>query len=260
MTSIYRDHVSVLNTSDGKTVARIPETAYAYGISPDGDRLVTSSYEGHLKLWNARTGVQIANLLEMPAAVGSITLSSNGLLALQTLRNKLELRRTSDGAILWSRTNGAGAFIAFSPQGDRLFTGFDDHYIRVWRTSDHALLLQKNAGPLSTMAVSHNGEHIAYRVADWIHIIRSSDGEQESLIWAPMSGSIAFSSNDRYIIAASRSVYDANLRMFRVSDGTLVDVWIREVGDVNQALAVSGDDHVAYGRTSGSVIQLTFRD
>lgn len=95
--------------------------------SPDTLRLVSSGYDGTVKIWNSATGEMIYSI----RAFGPIALApDDGRIAIQTGAG-VQLRRLSDGALLATAAGSNFARPAWSPDGQRIVAAHAGNTLRV---------------------------------------------------------------------------------------------------------------------------------
>jgi WD40 repeat protein/DNA-binding SARP family transcriptional activator len=106
--------------------------------SPDGTQLATASWDGTAKIWDARTGQEVATLQDHQKAIQDIAYSPDGT----------KLATADDGGvvIVWNPNTGERSVkllghtggvskIAFSPDDNLLATAGWDQTIRIWDTN-----------------------------------------------------------------------------------------------------------------------------
>jgi WD40 repeat protein/DNA-binding SARP family transcriptional activator len=149
------DDVFVWSVEDGAIVARMPEQQVtALAFSPDGRRLATGSLDGELKVWDARTGLQLDDLTGNLGQVQDVAFSPDGarlatssadgavrLWDLSAGRQRLTLASGVAGEVgaetkfcfrtLHVAYLGVGGKLAFSPDGTQLAYTAADATVRV---------------------------------------------------------------------------------------------------------------------------------
>jgi WD40 repeat protein len=115
-------------------------------FSPDGMRVVTASDDKTARIWDARTGASLSNLLGHEKAVRSAAFSPDG---------KLIVTASDDGtACIWDaksgtklhclkdedEDNGIVYDAVFSPDGKRVVAAYDDKKVRIWNASTYGLV------------------------------------------------------------------------------------------------------------------------
>ncbi len=224
----------------------------AIAFSPD-DRFVASGREddNNTKLWDARTGPLVRMLNGKNNNANVIRFSPDGqYLATGTggggSNLSLNLWRVSDGLRLVGRiaafTNGAIS-LSFSSDGQLLAAaGFHATSYKIYHVPDMALVAEVgNYDPdlgsnvrTNAVAFSPDGQLIALGDNRGVHLRSASDGSLVRILNtnAPNSmktDAVAFSPDGQYVLAGVDIVdfqyatcIDCALKMFRVSDGTLV--------------------------------------
>jgi len=104
-------------------------------FSPDGARIITASWDGTARLWDAATGQKVAVLRGQAAAVRRASFSPDGACIVTA---------SSDGtARLWDTTTGQEIAalrghigevnsVSFSPDGGSIVTASSDGTARLW--------------------------------------------------------------------------------------------------------------------------------
>ena len=116
---------------------------YSVAFSPNGERLVSGSFDGTLRLWDAQTGNPLGEPLEgHGSAVYSVAFSPNGeRLVSGSFDGTLRLWDAQTGNPLGEPLEGHGSAVysvAFSPNGERLVSGSFDGTLRLWDASPAA--------------------------------------------------------------------------------------------------------------------------
>ena len=104
-------------------------------FSPDGTRIVTSSWDGTEKVWDARTGTALLDLKGHTDLVSSVSFSPDG--------TRIVTGSWDKTAKVWDARTGTDLFelkghtsvvrsVSFSLDGTRIVTGSDDRTAKVW--------------------------------------------------------------------------------------------------------------------------------
>jgi len=108
---------------------------YSVAFSPDGKQLATASNDGTARIWDVRSGTQVAALYGHAGNVWAVDWSPDGRrVATGGSDGTARLWNPQTGQALLTLAGHAGAIrdIAFANGGDRLITTGDDGTTRVW--------------------------------------------------------------------------------------------------------------------------------
>lgn len=157
------------------------EAIFSVAISPDGQTLVSGSYDATIKVWNLRTGQLLRTLSGHSSQVSAVAISPDGKFVISGSEDKTikvwnlhkgqSLRTLSDHSeIVWS--------IAISPDGQTFASGGGDRVINVWRLRTGQLLccLQGHSDSVSGVTISFDG-----------HVLVSSGFDKTIKIWEKSS-------------------------------------------------------------------------
>lgn len=242
-------------TSGGGTPMRI-DTANVKQVvfSPDGHRLATASSDGLIRVWDADTGKQLAQVLVGPEdAVNSIAYSPDGhRIASGTNDKTVRLWDAGSLAPIGEPLTGhrdAVTAVAFSPDGHRLASGSKDKNVYLWDVEAHRPI----AGPMvghddviHQVAFSPDGRMLASAGGD--NVVWMWDTGTGSAVGKPLTGhefdvySLAFSPDGRYLVTGS---YDQSIRLWDVGDMILAgqgELWGVALSPDGRLIASGGDD------------------
>ena len=171
-------------------------------FSPDGTRMVTSSFDKTVRVWDADSGEEIHNLRSHTNPVNAVAFDPTGTLIASASQSEVKLWQAESGQKTPVLTDDGLSVsdLEFSVQGDWLATvgsGPDDSgLLRLWRadtgelirTIDHAVTVQ-------SLAASTDGELVATSSGETVRIWRAAEGELVreltpsfelgSLTWSP---------------------------------------------------------------------------
>jgi len=166
-------------------------TNWVTGIAhlPGGRRIITSSYDGSLRLWNLRSGVQIGDDWRDDgdeAAVWSIALSPNSKTVASGSRDgKVRLWDVETKTVVakWTGHTDAAMSLCWSVDGGRLVSGSNDGTIRVWDVESGDTVL----GPIKT---EHKFVSAVIYSPDTTKIATGGHSEYALKIWDAKTGDL----------------------------------------------------------------------
>ena len=200
---------------------------HAMAFSPDGNTLVTGSYDGTVRLWDAATHRQIgAPLAGHDGKIYSVAFSPHG---------KVVASGADDGIVrLWDAAthrqigaplaghDGEINSVAFSPDGKTLATGgADDGMVRLWDVATHRQIgapLASHDDKINSVAFSPDGKLVASGADDGM--VRLWDVATHRQIGAPLTShsgvvySVAFSPDGKTLATGSA---DGTIRLWDVA-------------------------------------------
>jgi WD40 repeat protein len=186
---------------------------YTAGYSPDGTRIVSASRDKSIRIWDARTGVQLEVLLGHGDRVFSAAYSPDGTRIVSASRDKTgRVWNSRTGAQLFELAGHGEAVTSavYSPDGTRIVTSSADKTARIWdgRTGAPLAVLNGHADAVSGAVYSSDGTRIVTASADktariWdartgvaLAVLTGHEKGVTSVAYSADDGRIATSSND----------------------------------------------------------------
>ena len=171
-------------------------------FSPDGQRVLSGSRDGTLRLWDITTGDEIWTV-DGTGLVGAVAVSPDGRTALTGEESGLRLRDITQGDVIWDVAEGFINAVAFSPDGRtalsdgdtaalwdvetgeeiRRFTGASDGYFSVAFSQDGGWALT-GGSHLVLWDVETGARIREFDARSWINSVAVSPTE-----WTVVSGS-----------------------------------------------------------------------
>lgn len=160
-----------------------PFTAFSVAFSPDAAQLATVEGDGHLRIWDARTGKLARQFGPISTRYSVVRFDTTGKhLAVGTYNEYqppglIEVRETAKGNVVSTLRGHAGRInvICFSPDGSRLATGSEDRTIIVWdlHRKERFLTLRGHTQAVTCLVFSQDGRQLVSGGND--HFVRVWD-------------------------------------------------------------------------------------
>jgi WD40 repeat protein len=151
----------------------VSSVAYAVAsvaYSPDGTRLASAAGEsgepGEVKLWDARSGAELATLRGYTPLVHSLCFSPDGTRLASASEDKAvkvwDARMDTEPLTLRGHTGWVYS-VAYSPDGTRIASASEDRTVKLWdaRSGAEVATLRGHTGPVNVVACSPDGTRIA---------------------------------------------------------------------------------------------------
>ncbi|MBI2480522.1 MAG: protein kinase [Planctomycetia bacterium] len=200
-------------SNDREMMTFSPHAAVASAnFSPDGQRIVTASWDNSARIWNAVTGADEVKLIGGHSGyVNSAVFSPKGEFVLTSSDDRTaKLWDAVTGAVVRNFAGHAGRVrdAAFSSDGSLVLTASDDKTARVWKTDTAELVRELKGHEWAVLSAAFS--------ADGSSIITGSD-DNSARVWDAASGemlrilaghtapvtSVAFSPDGKRALTAS---------------------------------------------------------
>ncbi|RDW59908.1 hypothetical protein BP6252_12995 [Coleophoma cylindrospora] len=239
-------------------------------FSPDGQRLVSASYDNTVRLWDAITGTALQTLKGHTKSVNSVAFSPDGQQLVSASNDKTVLIWDAIMGIVLQTLEGHNDWVnsvAFSPDGQQLVTASEDKTVRLWDIRIGATLqtLEGHIDRVSSVAFSPDGQQLVS--ASWDKTVRLWD----TAIGAALQtleghtdrvNSVSFSPDGQQLVSASN---DKTVRVWDVTTGTALRTleghtsWVSSVAfslDGEKLVSASEDKTVrVWDTTIGAALQ-----
>jgi WD40 repeat protein len=215
---------SLPNPALMRTLQGHTRTVHGCAISPAGDWVVSASWDGTLKVWNARTGAEYLTLEGHTASVHGCAVSPLGDYIVSASGDRtLKIWDAQIGTeLLTLRGHTDDVYgCAVSPDGNWIVSASQDETLRIWdaQTGAERLVLRGHTGLVHACAVSPKGDWIVS--ASWDGTLKIWDAYTgtEQLTLLGHGGSVyacAVSPKGDWIVSAS---WDRTLKIWDVRTG-----------------------------------------
>jgi WD40 repeat protein len=211
-------------------------------FSPDG-ALIVSAANDELRVWETRTGNQLASLSGHRNPVNGCAFSPDGALIVSAANDELRVWQASTGACTNALAGGASD-CAFSPDGSRIVSVGGDGTLRTWEVESGTELSAVAGSGGQVNAFSPDGSRIVSANKGTLTIWRAETGEPlHTMAGDRQLYDCAFSPDGTRAVSASE---DATLKLWDAETGealhTLGDVsWTGGHTDIVRACAFSPD-------------------
>jgi eukaryotic-like serine/threonine-protein kinase len=203
--------------------------------SPDGTRIVTASHDKTARIWDSRTGIQLAVLKGHGGTVRSAAYSPDGTRIVTASGDKTARIWDAQLGVQLAVLSGHSDLVtsaAYSPDGTRIVTASHDRTARIWdaRTGAQLALLEGHLDRVESAAYSPDGKRIVTASAD-----------KTARIWDARTGArMAVLAGHGYSVWSAAFSPDGT-RVLSASNDTTARVWDVRTGRQLLLLAGHGD-------------------
>jgi eukaryotic-like serine/threonine-protein kinase len=178
-TSTYQ--AQVWDTATGKCIASCTShkrIVLAAALSPCGNYVASAGDPGFVRLWDANTGAELAQLRGHPAPRGVAFSPDGSLVAVADSDGTARLFAVPSGTLLCRFAHSRQInVLTFDATGERLLTGARDQTARLWRIEHTTQPPTANASEMRTF-VGHIGDinHVAFDASGQFVVTAAADG------------------------------------------------------------------------------------
>jgi WD40 repeat protein len=181
-------------------------------FSPDGSRILSSSEDGVLGLWNAFTGASLGRIVTSNASevMDGAAWSPDGTRIVGLFKDGVRMWRVDGGQELWSAPATADRCVRFSPDGRWIAHGNSDGSISLRNSSDGRLIrsFERHQSAVKSLVFSADGRRLFSGGADGTVRVWDSRTGDELLQLHVMGDRLVWSidlSEDGHTLAAADS-------------------------------------------------------
>ena len=242
------------------TLSGHDDSVQAIAITPDGETLVSGSYDNTVKLWDLKTGKLLKTLSGHKEAVTSVAITPDGqILASGSSDNTVKIwnLKTAKSLLTLDKNKAAVTSIVISPDGANLISANADKTIKIWNLKNAELQRTIKAETVS-LAMSADGKTLFSGNDDGtIQLFDFSTGKLLKALTPPKPedpysdsqkasavSSLAVSNDGKTLV---NSGYDDSHQSIKETDGKNIKVWNLETGKLvhNFSVGIGGIDTVA---------------
>ncbi|KAK0730886.1 HET-R [Lasiosphaeris hirsuta] len=249
---VEADWNSCLQTLEGHS-----GSVWSVAFSPDGQRLVSGSYDDTIKIWDPTSGQCLQTLEGHSDSVRSVAFSPDGQRLVSGSYDTIKIWDPTSGQCLQTLQtleghSGSFLLVAFSPDGQRLVSGSYDDTIKIWDPTSGQCLqtLEGHSDSVLSVAFSPDGQRLV-----------SGSNDNTIKIWDPTSGqclqtleghsnlvlSVAFSPDGQRLVSGSN---DNTIKIWDPTSGQCLQT-LKGHSDSVWSVALSTDSLGRYGYNWG---------
>ncbi len=226
----------------GKTLDKHSNSVRGVAYSPDGSKIVSASYDKTIKIWDAKTSQELANLPGHTKWVNSAAFSPDGSKIVSASNDStIKVWEAATGKELATLSGHADGvrFAAFSPDGSKIVSvsASFDKAIKIWdaKTGKELASLQGHSSWIWSAAFSPDGSKIVSASNDkTIKIWDAKTGKELATLEGHANGvwSAAFSPDGSKIVSASN---DKTIKIWDAKTGKELATLSGHTRSVNSA-------------------------
>lgn len=256
-----KGRVALWRTADAQLVRELKGhhgAVLAVVISADDRILASAGNDGTVRVWDFSTGSLLQVLKGHTDRVNALAISRNGeFLASGSHDDTVRVWRLADGATFHRLTghNGPVRAVAFSPAGNLLASSGEDGVIQLWSVQDGRVSKTLKRGLFDlqyALSFSPTGEFLASsnnreRIQFW-HLPDGTMVKEITALDSPVR-SLCYSQTGDYLV----SVGGGEVKLWRATDGSLVQAFVGHTGTVNGAACSATDEFAGTVGSDGTL-------
>jgi WD40 repeat protein len=259
MASVGADNVVRLWSPDGQPIRTLrghTDLIHGVAISPDGETLVSASWDGTAKLWRIRDGILKRTLTGHTGRIYGAAFSSDGDLIVTSGDDGTIRTWTAMGDPIATLTGHTDVVhnVSFGPDGQSMVSASHDKTLRLWSRDGQLLhTFEGHTNWVHAVAFSPDGETIASASHDRTVRLWHVDGTLLRTLWGHTNRvqGVAFSPDGQTLASSSE---DQTIRLWQVADGSELGILRGHSGTIH-GLNFSPDGRVlSSASTDNSVI------
>lgn len=230
-----RKSTSILEPSYFDIATSHTEAISILAFSPDEEKVISGDFNGHIKVWNIKSGEEISSLEINSRLSGMEFTQDNKTVFFSDSNGDISLWDTSNNSFISFENHGDGySTLDLSPNRDRLITGGVDGIIRVTNLDTWEVMFELNHGSaIQMLGFTPDGSKIL------------SSGEDNSIaVWDTLTGRKEVSKTVDYFGGYSIGVsQDGNMALSGTEEG--IELWEITTGKTIQTFShdyYPGDD------------------
>lgn len=250
--------IKIWKKNDGTVVHNLNQTAgiTSLAFSPDGQYLLTASYDEKIRLWNLFTEKVVKEFIGHKGTVWSVIFSPDGKTLASAGEDKtIKLWDLEKGNVIKTFEGHQLNIwkVRFSPDGNKIVSSSFDNTIMIWNVANGSLIktLTGHTEAVVGLAISADGSTIASGSDD--KLIKLWDANTGTLIKTLRGGekhvySVAFSPDSKRLVSGSRdkgSIGELLQNFFgdsKKNKGVSLRVWDVQTGKLLQTLSEHTND------------------
>jgi WD40 repeat protein len=216
---------------------------HALAITPDGQTLVSGSFDKTIKVWHLPTGELLHTLAKHAKGVLCLAISPDGkILASGSFDEKIHLWSLDTGELMGTLEGHTSSVrsLAISENGQMLISGSFDETIKLWRLDKGDCLgnLSQWTGQVSAIALSSDGQTLASAGGAGViglRLLDTTDGEIKPSPAIALTGNLSSVCSlaitpDGEILAAGCT--DGNIKLWKLETLELLGIFEAHTGPV----------------------------
>jgi WD40 repeat protein len=217
----------------------------AVTITPDGNHIISASWDNTLKVWEVSTGQEVRTLKGHTSDVNAVAITPDGKHVVSGSHDRTikvwEIASGREVHTLQGHSEGISA-VAVTPDGQHIISGSYDSTIKVWElaSGQEVRTLEGRGHWLNAFVVTPDGQHMIVGFDDGtINILEVASGREVNTLRGHGEGvsALAVTPDVQYIISGS---HDNSLKVWEVTTAQEVCT-LEGHSDVVLAVAVTPD-------------------